>query len=280
MIQSLQRGLNILEIVAKSPAGMTLGEISRDVGLHSSTAFHLLRTLTTLGYLAQDPTTKRYHLGLKSFQLAASSWTEAQLFGIATPFLAEMAQRTGETSHLAVMEKGEVIIINRVGGTSPVVLAERVGYPRPAHSTAIGKVLLAYLPEPQLRGFLEKAELRRFTARTITAVSLLEEELMRVRRRGYAIDDEEDHQGIRCLAAPVWNFTGQVVAAIGMSGPVWSVTLDRVAPLIEIVNEGASALSKKLGYPGGEGTQGPALTPVGLGSGGKPQPIAMQEFLG
>ncbi len=171
-------------------------------------------------------------------------------------------------------------LLLKVDGTSPVVLTNRVGYPRPDHSTAIGKVLLAYLPEPQLRAFLETAELRHFTPKTITAVSLLEQELVRVRGQGYAIDDEENRQGVRCLAAPVWNFTGQVVAAIGMTGPVWSVTLDRVAALIAIVNEAAFALSKKLGYPGGEGAQAPAPKPVGLGFGEKAQPIAMQEFLG
>jgi IclR family KDG regulon transcriptional repressor len=253
IIQSLQRGLGMLEIIAKQETGMTTAEVSREIGLHSSTTFHLLRTLSTLGYLAQDEATKRYHLGSKLFHLAGSAWTEVQLLKMAKPFLVDMAQQTGEASHLAVLERGEVIVVGKIDGSSPVGVSERVGYPRPAHCTAIGKILLAYLPGPELKAFLEKAELRPSTPRTITAAPILEQELERVRGQGYAFDDEEFNQGIRCLAAPVRNFTGHVLAAIGISGPVWRVSLDRVAQLTEFVKEVAHRLSQQLGHPGEQG---------------------------
>jgi len=256
MIQSLERGLAILELVAKDTSGVTMAEVSRRIGLHTSTTFHLLRTLTSLGYLVQDEVTREYRLGSKVFRLAASAWTEVQIFNISGPFLTEMAQQTGETSHLAVFEHGEVIVINKVDGSSPVRLTDRVGYPRPAHCTAIGKVLLAHLPEAELMAFLHAHELRPFTPKTITAVPILEQELVRVRNQGYAFDDEEHLQGIRCLAAPVRNFTGQVVAAIGISGPVWRVSLDRVAQLIEVVKGVGHRLSQQLGHPGDAGGDG------------------------
>jgi len=133
-----------------------------------------------------------------------------------------------------------------------VGVTERVGYPRPAHCTAIGKVLLASLAEPELKAFLNTAELRPMTPRTITAIPNLEQELERVRVQGYAIDDEEFAQGLRCLAVPVQNFTGNVVAAIGISGPVWRVSLDRVAQLAELVRAAGRRLSQQLGHTAGE----------------------------
>ncbi len=250
MIQSLQRGLAILEIIAKNGRGVTTAEVSREIGLHTSTTFHLLRTLSALGYLAQDETTKEYHLGSKVFHLAASAWTEVQLSKVAKPFLAEMAHQTGETSHLAILERGEAIVIDRIDGGGPVRLTERVGYPRPAHCTAIGKVMLSYLPDAELKTFLVTSEFRPLTPKTITAGPILEQELERVRKQGYAFDDEEFAQGIRCLAAPVRNFTGHVVAAIGISGPVWRVSLDRVAQLTEVVKSMGQRLSLQLGYSG------------------------------
>jgi IclR family transcriptional regulator, KDG regulon repressor len=262
IIQSLQRGLGILEIIAKKGKGITMAEVSREIGLHTSTTFHLLRTLSTLGYIVQDETTREYLLGSKVFHLAASACTEVQISKIAKPFLVEMAKQTGEASHMAILEGGEVIVIDKIDGSGPVRVSERVGYPRPAHCTAIGKTLLAYLPEAELRTFLEAGDLRPFTAKTITAAQILEQELKRVRTQGYAFDDEEFAQGIRCLAAPVRNFTGHVVAAIGISGPVWRVSLDRVAQLTQLVRTMGHRLSQQLGHSGeaqGDGGDSPKL---------------------
>jgi DNA-binding IclR family transcriptional regulator len=253
IIQSLQRGLGILEIIAKKQVGVTTAEVSREIGLHTSTTFHLLRTLTSLGYLAQDEITKQYHVGSKIFHLAASVTHEIQLLKMAKPFLVDMAKQTGETSHLAMFERGEVIVVGKIDGASPVGVTERVGYPRPAHCTAIGKVLLASLPEAELKVVLSTIELRPMTPRTITAIPSFQQELERVRVQGYAVDDEEFAQGLRCLAAPVRNFTGNVVAAIGISGPVWRVSLDRVAQLTEFVRAAAHRMSQQLGCPGEQG---------------------------
>lgn len=277
MIQSLQRGLAILELVAKEGSGVTMAEISRRIGLHTSTTFHLLRTLTNLGYLAQDGTSREYRLGSKVFHLAASAWTEVQLLNMSSPLLAEMAKETGETSHLAVFEQAEVIVIDKINGSSPVGVTERVGYPRPAHCTAIGKVLLAHLPESELRAFLDTAELEPLTPRTITSVPVLEQELGRVKAQGYAFDDEEFAQGIRCLAAPVRNFTGHVVAAIGISGPLWRISLDRVAQLTEFVKAAGLRLSQQLGQaeesgPARGSSSGAAMaTPAGNAGVGTPR---------
>jgi len=248
MIQSLQRALGILEFVAKIGTGVSMAAVSRNIGLHPSTTYHLVHTLTALGYLAQDGTTREYRVGSKVFQLAASAWGEIQLVKISASFLAEAAQQTGETSHLAIFEHGEVIVVDKVEGSSPIRVSERVGYPRPAHCTAIGKALLASLMETELNAFLEKKELRPYTPRTIISRELLEQELARVRDQGYALDDEEFTQGVRCVAVPLCNFTGHVVAAIGVSGPVAQVSLGRVADLAVCMKSIAHRLSRQLGY--------------------------------
>jgi IclR family acetate operon transcriptional repressor len=249
-IQSLQRGLGILEFVAKKGGGVTMAEVSRHVGLHTSTTFHLLRTLSTLGFLQQDETTKQYFPGSKIFHLATSASTELQLLNSASPLLADLARQTGETSHLAVLERGEVIVIAKVDGSSRVGVNDRVGYPRPAHCTAIGKVLLSSLAGADLDAFLAGADLASFTAKTITSAAQFRQELDRVRAQGYAFDDEEFVQGIRCLASGVRNFSGRVVGAVGISGPVWRVSLDRVAPLTGLVMDAARRLSHSLGHAG------------------------------
>ena len=257
MIQSLQRGLGILELVARNETGVTMAEVSREIGLHTSTTFHLLRTLTNLGYLVQNETTKQYRLGSKVFGLATSACTEVQLLQISASLLTEMAHQTGDTSHLAIFDHGEVILINRVEGNSPVGLSERVGIPRPAHCSALGKVLLAHITQAEMEAYLSRHELTPFTPRTITTPSLLRKELARVRKQGYAFDDEELAQGIRCLAAPVRNFADQVVAAIGISSPVWRFGPDRVAQLTEVVMTMGHRLSQQLGHPGDDGNAGP-----------------------
>lgn len=247
LIQSLQRGLGILEVVARQGPGVSMADVAREVGLHTSTAFHLLRTLVALGYLVQDETTRHYRLGPGAFQLVAAAWSESQLSEAAAPFLSAVARETGESTHLAVFDRGEAVVLHRVDGDAPVRLADRVGYPRPAYCTAIGKILLAALPADELAAYLASARLEARTSKTLTARAALEREIERVRAQGFAFDDEEYTEGIRCVASPVRNFTGRVVAALGLSGPVWRVSLDRVALLTGVVRTAAARLSAHLG---------------------------------
>ncbi len=245
IIQSLQRGLEIMEAVAVRGTGATLVEVSRELRLHPSTAFHLLRTLVALGYLSQDGATRTYRLGLKIFQLAVSG--EERLADVAEPIVAELARASRETSHLAVHERSRAVVVSKVDGSGPLMVSERVGTRRPLHCTAIGKAMLAYLPESEVLAFFAKARLARYTAKTLTERGALDKELVRVRERGYAVDDEEFSEGVRCLAAPVFNAGGQLVAALGVSGPTIRVTRHRLAELAALVTSSARRLSQHLG---------------------------------
>ena len=259
MIQSLQRALGVLEVVANNHAPMGSTEISRKVGLHPSTTHHLLQTLTSRGYLAQDEQTREYYVGSKVFQVAALAWNEANLLKLAAPTLADVAQYSGETSHLSLITQNEITVIHKVEGKDPIRVSARVGYPSPAHCTANGKILLSSFPKDQLKEFLTENELRPFTPNSVTSIEHLERELTRVRAQGYAVDNQEFKIGVRCIAAPLWNFTGQVIAAIGITGPAWRMTEDRMPDLAEYLTSVSRRLSRGLGYAGaaaGNGTNG------------------------
>ena len=184
MIQSLQRALGVLEVVANNHAPIGSTEIARKVGLHPSTTHHLLQTLTSLGYLAQDEQTREYYIGSKVFQVAAVAWNEANLLKLAAPALAEVVHHTGETAHLSLITQHEVTVIHKVEGKDPITVSARVGYPSPAHCTANGKILLATFPKDQLKEFLSENELRPFTPNSVVSIELLERELSRVRGSG------------------------------------------------------------------------------------------------
>lgn len=248
MIRSLQRGLVILEIIGKREQSTSLADLSRELGLHPSTVFHLLKTLLALGYVAQTPGAKTYRLGPKIFQLASAATHEQALVDVAMPYLSDLIRATGETSHLAIYDRGEVVVIAKLDGGGPMRLTERIGTPRPAHCTAIGKVLLAALEPPDLRAHLSGRRLARFTPHTITVPARLRRELAQIRNRGLAVDDEEYSLGLRCLAAPVRDFAGKVVAALGLSAPAWRMDDARMAEMAETLRRQAAQLSRALGH--------------------------------
>ncbi len=220
-MQSLGRAFAILEEVARDRHGIGLAELSKRLGLHSSTTFHLAKTLVSLGYIRQEPGSKRYRIGGPLFALAASALDEIEMVNLAKPVLQELSQRTGESSHFSVLMGDSVVVIARTGSPGAFQLADRVGVLRPAHCTALGKVMLASLSDDQFARFLQRAELDAFTQRSITEPAALRREIAAVRRTGLAIDDGEFNSEVRCLAVPVHDFTGQVVGAVGISGPIW-----------------------------------------------------------
>jgi DNA-binding IclR family transcriptional regulator len=234
-----------------------MADLSRSAGLHTSTAFHLLQTLVGRGYLVQDPQTRRYRIGPRLLRVAASATSELYIADAAAEVLAELTAQTNESSSIAVLERDSAVILTKVEGPSRVGLIERPGEGRPLHCTAIGKVLLAAVPQAKAQMLIAEMRLEAFTPRTITRRGQLVRELSLVRSQGYAIDDEEFSQGLRCVAAPVRSFSQQVVGALGVAGPIWSIPPERIPALVEATTAAADRLSTQLGYPGlGEAKQG------------------------
>ncbi len=251
-VQSIGRAFAILEAVARHRDGIGLAELSKSVGLHNSTAFHLVKTMVTLGYIRQMKDNKRYRIGRPLFALAASALDEMEMVSLATPILEDLSRETGESSHFAVRMGDAVVIIARTSGPSAFQLTERVGVVRPAHCTALGKVILSALRPDQLERFFGRAELKSLTPRTITDAQILRREIEEVRRSGIAFDDGEFDAEVRCIGIPVRDFTGQVMGAIGISGPVWRLSIQMLQSRSRILQAAADRLSGEFGAPAAE----------------------------
>jgi DNA-binding IclR family transcriptional regulator len=246
-VQSLQRAFAILEAIAQGPEGLSLGELARRVNLHNSTTFHLVKTMVALGYARQAPETKRYHIGRMLFTVASGALNEVELVGLATPLLEKLAEATGETAHLAIRLSDELAVIARAAGRGAFQLVDRAGGLRPLHATALGKALLATLAPEKFEHFLGSVRLESFTPKTITETSDLRAEVERIREEGIAYDDSEYIAEVRCVAGPVYDFTGRATGALGISGPVWRLSLQKLSELSNGVAETARELSKILG---------------------------------
>lgn len=246
-VQSIGRAFSILEEVARHREGIGLADLSKRVGLHNSTAFHLAKTMVALGYMRQERETKRYRVGRPLFALAANALDEIEMASVATPVLEELSAQTGESSHLAVRMGDTVMVIARTSGPGAFQLTDRVGVVRPAHCTALGKVILASLRPDQLERFLERVELMPSTENSITEVAVLLREIEEVRRTGIAFDDGEFNSEVRCLAVPVNDFTGKIVGALGISGPIWRLTNQALHGRAKIVQAAAKRLSAEFG---------------------------------
>ena len=249
-VQSLERALDILEVLSRSEGDLGVSEVGASVGLANGTVHRLLSTLTRRGYARQNPLTRKYGLGLKAFALASSA--RESLGPLARPFLEELMEVSRESSNLAGLDKNYVVYIEQVPAPRMVRMFTEPGNHAPLHSTGTGKVLLAYQPPEVVDSVIRQTGLPRFTAHTITDPGELESELARVRKRGYAMDSEEMEDGVRCLAAPVFGADEAVLAAISVSGPASRLTEKRLGELIPEITRLSEALSEALSFSNGD----------------------------
>ncbi|WP_430471206.1 IclR family transcriptional regulator [Thalassospira lucentensis] len=247
-IQSLERASMLLDLVASAgPNGIPLTELSERSGLHNSTAFHLIRTLENIGFLTKKDDSKRYLVGSKIFMLAAGAMNENALLLEGTPVLSALSDTTGEATHLAVRSNAEIVLVARMAAKGMLQMSERTGAVRPAHATAIGKLLLSKCDDAELEFLLADMDLRAFTENTITTKAKLRRELTDISKIDVAHDRCELDPDVRCIAVPVYDFAGRCVAAMGVSGPVWRMNDEVVIKRTEELKEAALALSKALG---------------------------------
>ncbi|MFA5914585.1 MAG: IclR family transcriptional regulator [Burkholderiales bacterium] len=247
-VQSIARAFAIAEEIARNREGISLAELSKHVGLHNSTTFHLVKTMVQLGYVSQLADSRKYRIGRRMFTLAAGALDEIELVSVATPVLEKLTGETGEYSHFAIRSGEQIVVVAKTAGTGIFQMVDRTGAVRPAHATALGKVLLAALSPAQLERYLETCELRPYTAKTIVEREALLREIDEVRRKGIAFDDGEFDSEARCVAVPVYDFTGRVAGAIGISGPMWRLSLQALQEKSKYVREAAAMLSGELGY--------------------------------
>ncbi len=249
-VQSLGRAFTIMEEIARNRDGIGLAELSKRVGLHNSTAFHLVKTLVTLGYVRQLKDSKRYRIGRPLFALAASVLDEVEMMSLATPVLEDLSRETGEAAHFSVRMGDAVVVLARTSGPGAFQLTDRVGVTRPAHCTALGKIMLAALAPDQFERFAQRAEFKVYTPKSISSADALRREIAEIRRTGMAFDDGEFDVELRCVAIAVRDFSGQVIGAIGISGPVWRLSIEVLQKRARKVAAAAEALSAEFGYTG------------------------------
>jgi len=251
-VQSVERTLRILELMADQGNPMALSEISSQLGLKISTTHRLLKTLIIKGFAEQDPYTGKYKLGIKTFRIGNTALYALDIRSVARPYLKRLTEKYKETSNLAILDQGDVVYIDQVESEKMVKMIAKLGSRGPSHSNAVGKALLAHLSGSELERFLKGRKLQRFTPHTIVSPDVLKKELEKVKARGYAVDQEETEEGICCVASPIWNHLGRVTAAIGISGPSNRISLTFIeTELAREIRQTALEVSFKLGYPGG-----------------------------
>ena len=249
-IQSVTRALAILELLATYRHGERLTSISQELGLNKSTTHSLISTLENLGYVQQDQETAKYSLGLKLFELGQVVHANMDLRNIAMPFLQELALKFGETVHLAILSKGEVVYIDKVDAFRSIRIGSQIGGRNPAHCTGVGKVLLAGFTDKELTDIIGNVKLEKFTANTIVSKEELHKHLEKVKLDGFAVDQEEIEEGLSCIAAPIKNHRGKVIAGISVSGPTSRMHAEMLGELKNDVMGKALQISRRLGYKG------------------------------
>jgi IclR family acetate operon transcriptional repressor len=246
-IQAIERAVSILNAFSPEDPELGVTELAERLGLHKSTVHRFMVNLDAAGLVERNPRTGRYRLGLRIFELGGLVMQQMNLWDEALPFLEGLVHDSGETGHLAVLDGGEAIYIERVEARRALRVPSAIGRGYPAHATNLGKVLLADLPRERVEEIVAERGLAAYTPHTITDLEGLEAELERIRVLGYAIDNEEYDEGLRCIGAPVRDHSGHVVAALGIGGPVTRITPDRVDELAELVMTAARGLSRRLG---------------------------------
>jgi IclR family pca regulon transcriptional regulator len=217
-----------------------------------TTSLRIASTLEGAGYLRRDPETKRYRPSLKVLQLGFSALRSMDIRQSARPYLDRLSKETGETVSLAVLDGLEIVYVDRIRNRQIVGVVLGMGSRLPAHCTSMGKAMLAYLPEDQLKTRLNGAVLAACTGNTIVEIDSLEADLAKVRRRGYAVNNQELAVGLRAVAAPIWGEHGQVVAAINISGSTETISRSRLKQeLVPLLSKTAAEISQSLGFMDG-----------------------------
>jgi DNA-binding IclR family transcriptional regulator len=250
---AVERALNILEAAAQRREGLTNAEISRKLGIPKSSASYILRTLEKRGYLRREPETGRYRLGLKILSLGGDAQANLDIADVALPFMRMLSEKIRMTVHLAVLDHGEAVYIEKVEAPGFFKVNTWVGRRMFLHSTSVGKCLLAWLPRHETETLVKPQGLKKRTPKTITSIGKLLADLEHVKHSGYAVDDEENSLGARCLGAPIFDALGNVTAALGASGTLTQTDEASMPRTIDALKETARRVSRQLQRSGTTG---------------------------
>ncbi len=248
LVQSIDRALTILEVLSNYNDGLGVTEISQEVGLHKSTVYRLLSTLIYKDYVVQDMETNKYKITLKLFELGSRKVEGMDLLTASQTFTRQLMEVVNEVVHLVVRDGNEIVYIDKVEANNTIRMASTIGKRGPMYSTATGKAILANMPVDQCMDILNNSNIEVRTENTITDINTLKNQLIEIKNIGYAIDDEENEPGVRCVGAPIFNRHGEVEGAISVSGPSNRVTEEKVQAIASEVMKCALQISKEIGF--------------------------------
>ena len=253
-LKALDKSLAILEILSQENSPLSIAELSKRLCIYPSTIHRILDTLRYWRYVEQDSHTQKYQLGLKVLELGMAKLQGMELVKEAASYLKELQNQLNETVHLAILEEGEVLYLDKRESSQSIRMVSQVGGRLPAHCTGLGKVLLAYLDEEEQEKVIKEKGLFRFTENTITNKKKLREELSKVREQGFAEDRGEHEKDVRCLAAPVKDHRGTVIAAVSLAVPAFRMNASKKKKLKKTLIQAGEDISERLGYNRTRGT--------------------------
>jgi len=245
--QSLIRALTLLERLSQTPDGLSLTDLSYQLGMPAATVHRLLSTFEEFDFVEQDAEHGLWFVGLKTFTVGNAFVHRRDFVASARPHMHSLVELCGETVNLGVIDDGEAVFISQVESREVMRMIVRLGSRSPIHASGVGKALLANLPEPRVARILQQRGLQRYTERSIDNPTQLHTELQRIRQLGYALDDEEHAVGLRCVASAIFDENGQALAAISLSGPKARITDNRLDELGVAVRQSADEITQALG---------------------------------
>jgi len=264
-IQVIDRAIGVLDVLADDHGPVTLAELARRVGLAKSSVVRILAVLEQHRMVERNEPRGTYQLGMKLFELGSRALAQFDLERRAAAGLERLVAAVGETAYLSVLDGGEMMVVARAESPRAVHAPATIGRRHPVNGSAVGKALLAFLGEAEVRAVIGQAKIPARTRNTITTMKALLEDLRVTRDRGWALDDEEVEEGLRCVAAPIFDRSGVVIAAIGILSPAFRMPYDRIAGVAAQVVKEARALSAESGYAG---IDSDSVNDVGLGTRG------------
>ena len=246
-ITCLQRGLSLLRLFGESPRGLTAKQIAGLSRLPVSTVHRFLANLVTAKFVSCDGE-GHYHLGIACFAIGQAAGSQLDIRRLSLPYLRELNQQTRETIHLTVLHGLSAVYVEKLDSPEPLRIHSRIGAAVPLYCSAVGKVMLAYMPQEERDRVLPELQVKRLTPNTVGNLQELETELYRVRKNGYACDLEEHEMHIRCVAAPIWDHTDSVQSSLSITAPVVRMPVNRLRQLAPLIQAAGLQISRELGY--------------------------------
>ena len=246
-ITALQRGLRLLHLFSESPRGLTAKQVTALSRLPVSTVHRFLANLVTAGFLNRDGEGTHY-LGIACFSIGQAAVGQLDIRRLSLPYLRELNQQTRETIHLTVRHGLSAVYVEKLDSPEPLRIHSRIGAAVPLYCTAVGKVMLAYMPGDEQERVLPELNIKRQTPNSVGNLQELKAELYRVRKNGYACDLEENELHIRCVAAPIWDHTGSVQSSVSITAPTVRMPVTRLRQLAPLIQKAGLQISVELGY--------------------------------